>query len=479
MRGFARLGVLLLASVLAPSVAAQSGSDRKPPNVLFVCVDDLRPQLRAAGEGFMDTPHLDQLAATGRLFLRHYVQVPTCGASRYSLWTGRYPDLPVAHDNGAFQLMQDRPRQPASLAAHFRQQGYRTVSIGKVSHTPDGRRVNQAGQGDGEPEMPGSWDEVGAPAGQWGRSWDAFFGYASGDGRTRGQSPPIESADVDDHGYPDAHLADAAISALARLKGQPFFLAVGFYKPHLPFNAPKRDWDRYDATALPLSGAPSFPIGTERRISGHGGGELFGNYGSHPADRLGEAYARQLRHGYFAAVSYVDRQIGRVLQELEDQGLADDTIVVVWGDHGWHLGDLAIWGKHTLFEWSLRSTLIVRVPGQSEPGIATRAIVESVDLYPTLAELCGLPIPAELDGVSIADVIRDPRAEARGRALGFWRKGGLRGRTVRTPAYRLVEWKRGSETEQIELYDHRVDPGETRNVAQRHPDVVSRLLREL
>ena len=282
--------------------------------------------------------------------MHHYVQVPTCGASRYCMLTGKRPKLHEALNNDAIEkrLRSDvEPAVPESWPHLFRRAGYRTVLIGKVSHYPDGRIYKKdAGSGEGRPEMPYSWSEYATPTGKWQTGWNAFFGYGDGSGRQRGASPPTEAADVDDSGYPDGLIADCAIANLKELEQsqEPFVLAVGFFKPHLPFNAPRRYWELYDRGSLPSAPHPGKPAGISPR-SHHGSGEMFGNYGHPRNSRRDDAHLRKLRHGYFASVSYVDGQIGRLVRALDASKLARSTIVVVWGDHGWHLGDHDIWGK--------------------------------------------------------------------------------------------------------------------------------------
>lgn len=313
-------------------------------NVLFIAVDDLRPQLHCYGREEMVTPNIDRLAADGRMFRRHYVQVPTCGASRCAMLTGRYPSQPGQYDNEAFETLPREGPAIASLPGMFRAHGYRTVSIGKITHSPDGRRD------DGQDELPFAWDETGVPSGPWKTGWDAFFAYADGSTRIPGQTPATERADVSDDGYPDGLIADAAIAELNELQGQPFFLAVGFFKPHLPFNAPTKYWDLYDPAVLPAATNPQAPMNVDPAISLHKSSELTPRYtGLKEPGVVSEAEARNLQHSYRACVSYVDAQIGRVLEELDHLGLRENTIVVLWGDHGWHLAS-------TAFGASTRST---------------------------------------------------------------------------------------------------------------------------
>jgi len=477
-RGFLRRASLTAAALAAPTAIAGSAgaapAGKRRPNVLFIAVDDLRPQLGCYGEGIMVTPNFDRFAATARLFRRQYVAMPTCGASRCALLTGQRPRSRQRMGNGAFgSLSRKRTAQPQSMPELFRRNGYRTVSLGKISHQPDGHVFTYTGGGDGHEEVPFAWDEVTGPKGKWKTAWNAFFGYADGSSRTYNpKATATECADVGDDGYPDGNTASAAVEKLTALArgSQPFFFGVGFFKPHLPFTAPKKYWDLYDRDKIPMSPVPEKPEGINPS-SWHGSGECFNRKYNLPASKRSDpATRRLLRHAYFAAVSYVDAQVGKVLDALEKLRLADNTIVVVWGDHGWHLGDHDIWGKHTKYEWALRSALMVRTPGMPKPGKATDALVEAIDLYPTLAGLCDLAPPGTVEGVSLAPVLRDPGATVKDRAFGYWR-GGV---TMRTDRWRITAHAKGKPT--VELYDHRADPHEARNVAADNPDVVARLL---
>ncbi len=460
--------LLAALAIVAALVWGDAPAAAERPNVLFIAVDDLRPELGAYSEDHMVTPHMDRLASEGRAFERHYVQAPSCGPSRYALLTGMHPTPahPVSYANTAFRLYEESVG-PLSLQQHFRDHGYHTTLIGKISHTPDGRRGGQdvrENREANEPEAPG-WDVMDTPTGQWNDAWSAFFAYAFGETRTPGESPPVEAADVQDRGYPDAYLADAAIEHLVRryASDEPFFLAVGFYKPHLPFNAPKKYWDLYDRDAIDISDVDPY-VRT--------GGEFFGNYGHEASDTEDPAYVRELRHGYYASTSYVDAQIGRVLEAVDNLGMNENTIIVLWSDHGYHLGELGYWGKHTLHEHSLRVPFIIRAPDMPQPGAFTRALTATVDIYPTLAELCGLPLPDHLEGVSMAPLVEDPSAETVDRVYGGWSQGAQH--TVRTDRWRLIE-----NNGEARLYDHDTDPGEREDVAEERPEVVERLLEKL
>jgi len=374
-------------------------------------------------------------------------------------------------------MSREEPEVPESFAHLFRRNGYYTAAIGKISHTPDGKLYSYEGEGDGAPEMPFSWDEATGPVGKWKTGWNAFFGYSDGSNRNmeRGAYPAFERAAVPDTSLPDGVIAMDAVQKLREIKDNPFFLAVGFFKPHLPFTAPEKYWALYDDLEMNLSPNPEHPEGV-RDVSLHRSSEMFNNYGPHASVggvgvRIDDAHAHTLRQAYYASVSYVDAQVGKVLDELDALGLSDNTIVVVWGDHGWHLGDHTIWGKHTTFERSLKSVLMIRVPGMKQPGVPAEGIVESLDIYPTLAELAGLQAPEDLTGASLVPLLEDPSHAGKNTAYGYWRGR----RTLRTDRYRITEHEDGA----VELFDHENDPYETSNVAEDEAEVVQELLSRL
>jgi len=291
----------------------------------------------------------------------------------------------------------------------------------------------------------------------------------------KNQVKPYECADVDDEGYPDGLTANLALAKLKELavRNQPFFLGIGFFKPHLPFNAPKKYWDLYDEASLPLTPVPGLPENVNK-ASLHNNGE-FGQYKLGDEDAtidhpVSNAYARKLRHAYFACVSYIDAQIGKLIDEVDRLGLSDNTIVVVWGDHGWHLGDFRIWGKHTMFDWALRSTLIVKVPHSKGRGDC-RQVVSSVDLYPTLIELCHLKTDYILDGRSIVPLLNKPSQKWNGVAYSYWNRGV----TIRNDRYRLTKYFNGEEPE-IEFYDHLIDPFEKQNSSSQASKKIKQLM---
>jgi iduronate 2-sulfatase len=439
------------------------------PNILFICVDDLRPELKSFGAEHIHSPAMDSLVESGRAFTRHYVQAPTCGASRYALLTGRYAANPAQRDNGALEsAAKDADQLPYSMPRQFRESGYRTVSIGKVSHYPGGLGGKDWND-PAKPEMPGSWDVSMMPTGPWGTPQKAMHGYAGGVPRKGGVTPAYEHKEGDDMTYTDGWITREALKQLDGLAAtnQPFFLAVGIMKPHLPFACPKSYHDIYQDVKLAPIPHPDKPEGLS---TWHSSGE-FRQYASGGRDAWKDPeYADQLRRSYAACVSYADHQVAQLLAHLEKLGLKDNTIVVLWGDHGWHLGEHAVWGKHTLYEESLLSPLVIRAPGMPNPGGKTDAIVETIDIYPTLCELAGVSVPDGLSGKSLGKHLNGPGTGG-GSAISYRNQM----ETIRTPQYRLIRHRSKSGETAYELYDHSGSDGETTNIAAENPGVVKKL----
>ena len=463
------------------NVARSSASPR--PNLLFIAVDDLKPQLGCYGASWMKTPNIDRLAAKSRVFNRHYVQVATCGASRHALLTGLRPVVETDYGNRPFKDHKTElaAREVESFPHMFKQNGYKTVVVGKVSHSGH----------DSGADLPRSWSEVIPLKRRWGERHNFINAYVNPDPEVRNKGYAFEATPVDDKGYPDGWVAEHAVNALGELKDQPFFLAVGFFKPHLPFNAPQKYWDLYDPEEIPAIPHPELPEGVNPSMSLHPSFELMGQYDVPDGGLEDPEYIRTLRHAYSAAVSYTDAQVGKVLDELDRLELSENTIVVLWGDHGWHLGDLGIWGKHTAFEHALRSPLILRTPDLKQPGVSSDALIETVDIYPTLADLFGLPAPEGLGGDSFTNILNRPDVNGPEAAFGYHRpwayknspyKSGPWAKTIRTDRYRFVRWTteiEGGEVVQLELYDHKNDPQESRNIADQHPEIVRAMLSRL
>ena len=454
---------------------------QRPPNVLFIAVDDLRTELGAYGHPLVKSPNMDAIASEGSIFTNHFVQVPTCGASRYALLTGMRPSKPIHLNNSAIEhLLSDKEEQdvPESFIHHLKRNGYYTVGIGKISHSADGLVYGYEEPVSTKKELPHSWNELLFDAGKWGTGWNAFFGYANGENRQslKKQVKPYESGEVNDEGYPDGLTTKLALTKLRELKDkeQPFFMGVGFFKPHLPFNAPKKYWDLYDRDQIPVSPNPNIPENISLK-SLHESGEFnqyaLGEEKASLAEPVSLEYAKKLRHAYLASISYIDAQIGLIWDELKVLGLDKNTIIVIWGDHGWHLGDQRVWGKHTLFENALKSALIIKSPFEEHQTKKVESIVETVDIYPTIMELCNIGMKHKIDGESFNDSFTAATPKEDLVAYSYFRNGI----SLRTTKYRLTKYFREEEPT-VELYDHIADPNETKNIAQLNPDIVKSLM---
>ncbi len=410
-----------------------------PKNFVLICIDDLRPELGCYGVDYISSPNIDALAKSGRVFGRHYVQAPTCGASRYALLMGKYG--PAGND-ALFQRTKGLDKADATksptLPAWLRSKGFETVSVGKVSHHPGGRGGNDWDD-DAKPETPFSWDKHLMPSGPWQHPRGAMHGLANGEIRTNAREMDVfQSFDGPDSAYPDGLIVETALGEMDRLakSDKPFFLAVGIIRPHLPFGAPAKYMEPYVNVELPPIPHPEKPGG---KTTWHGSGEFmkYNRFGKDP--RKDDEFATELRKHYAACVSYADAQVGKIMARIEALGLSDDTAVILWGDHGWHLGEHAVWGKHTLFEESLHSPLIVNVPGMELGGNTTDAVVETIDIFPTVCELAELDKPDNLDGTSLLPQIQN--ASAPGRIAVSYNPSAS---TIRTPTHRLIAHKGGT-----------------------------------
>ena len=470
-REFLRMLAAGAAAVPLARLGWAAGAAKRKLNVLFFAVDDLRPQLGCFGHKQVLSPNIDRLAARGLVFERAYVQQAVCAPSRASLLTGTRPDT-----TRIYHLRTPvRTRMPKvlTLPQHFHDHGYATVSLGKIYH----HRSDDNGIGWSVP----AWHPRGEWKGRGYRSAKALEAMRKRDATKparKGIGPAFDADDVPDNGYPDGAIADKAIAELRRLKDKPFFLAVGFYKPHLPFNAPKRYWDLYDRSKIQVPANRQWPKGAPP-FAGTGWGELRQYTGIPKKGALPDDQARELIHGYNACVSYMDAQVGRVLDELDRLGLRERTVVVLWGDHGWKLGEYAAWCKHTNFELDTHAPLILSVPGQANAGKSTKALVEFVDIYPSLCAAAGLPLPGHLEGTSALPLLDDPDRPWKPAAFSQYPRGKLMGYTMRTDRWRYTEWRdrRTKKAAARELYDHQADPGENANVAARpeHKATIARL----
>jgi arylsulfatase A-like enzyme len=489
----------------ASAAVPAHGRPEQPPNVLFIVMDDMRPELGCYGRDHVVSPHIDRLGSQGMVFRRAYTQLSLCNPSRASVMTGLRPDSTGVHD----LLTHFRTKVPdvVTLPQHFRVNGYHTLAFGKIYHPAFHGKAIGSDLGD-----PDSWSEpiwMGEPRYYYSPLGEKLTRevYAKKTGKTGAEleewktdflrSLATEAPDVPDEALYDGQVTERSIEALRRLapraRGddgvrQPFFLAAGFLKPHLPFIAPKRYWDLYDPTKLELTHlrrppvdvpAPAIDVVLDElrqsypwdvRVDPATGQPVseFAVYDMPSKGELLPEQERRLLHGYYACVSFVDAQVGKMVAALEELDLAKDTIVVVWGDHGFHLGELSLWSKFTNFEVGTLSPLIVYDPRVRPSQNETDALVELVDIYPGLVELAGLPVPSHLEGTSFAPLLADPGRRWKEAAFSQYPRRDLMGYSVRTDRYRYTEWRQDAgrgEVVGVELYDHAVDPDESVNRA--------------
>jgi len=467
------------------------------PNILFIAVDDLRPEFGAYGANYVKSPNLDRIAQAGVTFQRAYCQQAVCSPTRSSLMTGTRPDTTKVWDLET----HFRAALPhvVTLGQHFKNHGYFVQGMGKIYH--------------GSLDDPATWSVPWQTpkAATYARPENIVFnravagldpdevpakqgGKAKGEKKKKqptvknSRGPAFESADVPDNTFQDGKVAELAVSTLRDIgrKSEPFFLAVGFVKPHLPFISPKKYWDLYDPAKIQLApnkfrpkDAPDYSILP--------GGEMR-NYKDIPDGSIPDDLARQLKHGYYAAISYMDAQVGKVLDELDRLNLRQNTIVILWGDHGWKLGEHDAWCKHSTVENDTNVPLLLSVPGMKHAGAKSNSIVEFVDIYPTLSELAGLPLPKHLEGVSFKPVLENPQRPWKEAAFSQYPRnagksgsGALMGYSMRTERYRFTVWvgrDDHSKVDAIELYDHRTDPQENTNIAKlpAHAALVEKLM---
>ncbi len=483
------LSILCLVACSVFAGATLSAEQR--PNVLLILVDDLKPALGCYGDPVAKTPNIDALAGRGMRFDLAYCNQAVCAPSRFTLMLGSHSTSTGLYGLGS-QLRQIVPAA-VTMPQHFAKYGgYRTESLGKVFH------IGHGNQGDPDSfSVPHFHDKVieyldpaSTNGGKLTREEAFFTNQKLGEIKSLPRGAAFESPDVEDDQYADGRVAAETIKRLQAAKerrstdGTPFFIVAGFARPHLPFSAPQKYWDLYDPAMLPMPQFENLPANAPS-VAGKRGGEI-SNYRPVPEVKnaqYSEELKRDLIHGYYASTSFVDAQIGKVIDELDRLQLAKDTIVVLWGDHGFHLGDLGIWTKHTNYEQANRIPILISAPGVTKPGSSTAQIAESVDLFPTLAELAGLPAPQgpqPMDGLSLVPVLKNPLLRVRDHAFHAYPKQKL-GRAIRTERYRLVEWMShdNEEATEYELYDYQTDPHETRNLAENKLDVVATLKQTL
>ncbi|MCI4670675.1 MAG: alginate lyase family protein [Bacteroidia bacterium] len=447
-------------------------------NVLFISIDDLRPDFGAYGQDLVHSPNLDRLAKDGLLFRKAYCQQAICMASRASLMSGIRPENKRIYTCAS---LTDLVPNVLTLNQHFKENGYKTLCIGKVYHH-DEDHIDQFGE---------DWHD---PKENWtGRGYitpeakDLIRVNKRFDASKKEKGPAYEIANVQDNEYLDGANADFAISKLKKLKKskKPFFMALGFHKPHLPWCAPKKYWDLYKPEEMTLSPAPEFPSG-QTAYSLTNWGELRGYYGiPQGKDQIPDEMAIQLKRAYYACVSYVDAQLGRVLDALEKNGLRENTIVLLWGDHGWKLGDHHAWSKHTNFEVDTRVPLIISTPRMKTDGEQSNAFAELLDMYPTLCDLTGVPKPDHLEGQSLVPILENPENEVHQDVFSIFPRDRrsedrtVSGFSLRTTGFRYTEWIQLASGRKMaaELYDHRSDSLENYNVAEMEP--YKEIVREL
>ena len=506
---------------------------KQRPNILFIAIDDLRPELGCYGSDMAISPNIDALAANGLLFNNAYCQEAICSPSRASLMTGARPESIQVIEN--FTYFREQNPDIITLPQHFWANGYETVYTGKIYHNKE--------FGDGKLSWSRKPVEIDNPKGNFGfklpknqkmqKENAAAMVAKYGENALRnglGKGPAYEFADFSDNEYEDGHNTDLAIATmkdmLEKNPDKPFFLGLGMKKPHLDWVAPKKYWDLYDQEKIKLAEHEEAPK-DGATMGLHASFELRARADIPKKGSIDKELAINLKHAYLACVSYVDAQIGRMLSALDEAGVRDNTIIILWSDHGWHLGDMGIWGKATNYEIATRVPLIISTPNMSAAirGKKSNALVELVDMYPTLCDLAGVSLPAHLEGQSFAPLLSDPGRDWKKAvfsqfptpALREWAanplskgmretsfgplieeveesikaqqgdkwnrdlfENRLMGYAMRTDNYRFVVWKDYKDPEAkpifFELYDHQKDPSETINIAAGNPVLVEELL---
>ena len=486
--------LLLVALALAATpLSSTAATASQRPNILFIAVDDLRPELGCYGKDYIKSPNIDGLAKSGMVFNRAYCQQAVCSPSRTVVMTGTRPDTSKVWD----LVTHFRKALPevVTLGQHFKQNGYFVQGMGKIYHggyddaptwsvpwqnpravpyaLPENLALSEekiAGEPDGNPAA------VDKKSKKKGKKSAGGANESTSKANTRG--PVYECADVPDNTYTDGKVAELAVQTLQDIsqKPEPFFLAVGFIKPHLPWVSPKKYWDMYDPAKIDLAPNPFLAKDSPEYAVNPNDGEIRAYKGVPAEGPMPPELARKLKQAYFAGVSYSDAQIGKVLAELDRLNLRSNTIVILWGDHGWKLGEHASWGKHSNVENDVNAPLILSAPGMKSVGAHTDALVEFVDIYPTLCELAGLPLPGHLEGTSFKPLLENPDRPWKSAAFSQYPRGGgkgvgpLMGYTMRTDRYRFTRWVHRddhSKVDAVELYDHRNDPQENHNIANK------------
>ncbi|OEJ99423.1 iduronate-2-sulfatase [Flavivirga aquatica] len=510
---------------------------KKKPNILFLAIDDLRPEIGAYGSDLAITPNLDKLASSGLLFNRAYCQEPICSPSRASLMTGARPETINVIEN--FTYFRDANPDIITLPQHFKNNGYETTHTGKIYHKPGFADLNISWSRKPaydkmtieKSNTPGGYALPENQAFSKKATQEVIAKYGKNAPRNGlGKGPAYEKADVPDHFYEDGYNAELAIATLKDMleknPDKPFFLGMGMKKPHLNWLAPKKYWDMYDPSKIKLASQTEGPE-NGAAMGLHPSFELRARYGIPKKGAIDDEMARTLKHAYLACVSYIDAQVGKMIQAIDDAGVRDNTIIIVWSDHGWHLGDMGIWGKATNYEIGTRVPLMIWTPDMAKEtrGKKSNALVELVDMYPTLCELADIELPSHLEGQSFVPLLDNPNKAWKSAvfsqfptpALREWAanplstgmretyfgplieeveekiikqqgdkwdrdlfENKLMGYGMRTDKYRVIIWKDYTNPEAeplfVELYDHVNDPTETKNVADENPEIVKELV---
>ncbi|CAM3595848.1 sulfatase [Zobellia roscoffensis] len=502
--------------------------NKRKPNILFIAIDDLRPELGSYGSMIAQSPNLDKLASEGLQFNRAYCQQAICGPSRASVLTGLRPETSGIYHN--YLKIRELHPDVVTLPQHFKNNGYESVYYGKIFHHGD---LDDSLSWSRVPDpQPKSVVGFALPENQQIREEtrkEMFTKYGDVAKYGLAMGPAYESADVPDNTYSDGYntdLAVADIKKMAKDSDKPFFLGMGFHKPHLNWVAPKKYWDLYDETKIPMA-SDSIPPENGAAMGLHPSFELRVRSGIPKKGKLDPKLSKTLKHAYLACISYVDAQIGRAITALEDAGIRDNTIIIVWSDHGYHLGDMGIWGKATNYEIATRVPLMIWTPDMPETkrGAQTDALVELIDIYPALCELAQIEKPEHIEGLSFVPLLKNPKQKWKtavfsqfpSPALREWGSYPLRpamretyfgqlieevetkiksqqkekwnrdlfenklmGYAMRTEQYRFIVWKDQTQPQATplyyELYDHKNDPDETTNIALENSELVAQLL---
>lgn len=473
---------LILSCVFTTSLHANTP---QPPNVLFIAVDDMRPEIGCYGATHVKTPNIDKLASQGVLFQHAYCQQAICGPSRASILTGLRPDSSKVHGNHSHY--RDTIPNLVTLPELFKNNGYHTFASGKINHGvfPKGKAPKWDCMGD-----PQSWSEPAYRPGPRYYYTEEGITAAQGIFKKRFKNRPIaewdqyltfgpltEAPDVSDDTLYDGKVAKKSIEKLGEFskdKDQPFFLAVGFIKPHSPYIAPKKYWDLYQRDQIKLAENPDFPTGAPS-YAGHNSGEIRRYTDQKKRGAFSPDEQRKTKHAYYACISYIDAQVGRVLDALDKNGQRENTIVILWSDHGYHLGEQNLWGKTTNYELDTRVSLICHAPDKKGNGQQSPALVELVDMYPTLTELAGLRAPKSCEGKSFAPLLDKPSTKWKAAAFSQYPRGKKKGYALTDGRYRYIEWFEKDQVIARELYDHHSDPHESNNIAKQQPNEAKRL----